>query len=161
MKSVLLCLVTLFFVTAEEVIKVTYAPDGVGVRGASNALEFSPYAMVVTTQRGDLNEIKKVEYYDDKSVILQRGAGSPIAVREGFIGFEPAGGDLSLTLPGTLELTVSLCSPDGKSVALLFCGETTESRLPLHILDRGLASGSYSLVVATNDALFVRSLALR
>lgn len=156
---VLLCVIATV-ASAEEVVKVTYALDGMGTQGASAALEFSQYAMVVAERGGDFNDIQRVEYYDDQSVILNKGGGKPIAVREGFIGFDASGGDLNLTLPQALELSVSLCTPDGKSVALLYCGEYAGETLPLRIKDHGLASGSYSLVVSTSNALFVRSLDL-
>lgn len=162
-RIVLLCmsLITTQLLSAEEVLKVTYAANGIGSQGASSALEFTPYAMVVAAKGGSFSDIERVEFYDDQSVVMTEGRWAPIAVKEGFIGFDATGGALSLTLPKALALTVSLCTPDGKSVAVLYCGESSTARLPLHIGDYGLASGQYSLVVATEEALFVRSLSLR
>ncbi len=107
------------------------------------------------------SQIQKVEFYDDRGVTLTDDTSHPIVVNEGKIAFVEKKRDLFLTLPQELVITVSLYSQDGENVAVLFCGEASKGELALNIKDRGLSSGAYSVLVKTEQALFVRSVALR
>lgn len=145
---------------AEEVVRCTYGTEDNTLQVAGE-LAFSQYAMVIDAKSPNFSDIERVDYYDDQQLLLANEASRPIAVMEGFIGFRSSGGALNVTLPSSLDLTVSLYTPHGEEAAVLFCGMAESGELELAIGDQGLASGKYALVVSTSNALFVRNIVLR
>lgn len=161
---------TLIFATlllptmAEDVMKITLS-DEVSDENLStlSKIVFTENTMVAGATY-NLDDIEKIEFYDDGDVGIENNSHSNSSVSslsKGQIGFSVTASHLSLILPQASNLSVSLYSLSGRKVAELFKGATNAGALNLNLTNNGLATGIYSVVIKTSNTLFVRKLIIK
>ncbi len=159
-KIVLIITVFLLPLMAETVMKITLNSSVTDTELSTlSAIVFTENAMIAGASY-DLDEIQKIEFYDDGSVITDHNATHQ-AVTPGKIGFTITASTLSLTLSETSNLSVTLFSLNGRKVAELFSGTANSGIVDLSLANNNLATGIYSVVVQSETALFVRKIVIQ
>ena len=150
--------------TAEEVMKIT-------LTGSVSEEKLSTFSKIVFTDDAmitgasyTLNEIQKIEFYDDGNSAIADNFNSKQSkslFSQEQIGFLVTSSTLSLTLPKVTKLSVSLFSLNGRKVAELFNGYSGTKILNLSLSKVNLATGLYSVMIKTDNSVYVRKLIIK
>lgn len=164
LKTVLILSLLLQPLMAEEVMKISLSGEVAeeNLSGLSKIV-FEDNAIVAGASY-NLDEIVKIEFYDDNDVVALVSGGEGECARQAFagnIGFVQIANQLQLTLSKPSLLSVSLYRVNGRKVAELFSGTTSAGSLSLSLTEAGLATGVYSVVVKADNTLFVRKLMIK
>ncbi len=103
----------------------------------------------------DLDVVDKITFYDDGTAIIHNDKSS---VAQDKIGFQLNASNLALTVPKASDMTVKIFSVQGRQIAELHKGRVKAGVLDLSIQHLNLATGIYSIVVQSNNQLFVRKI---
>lgn len=164
-KAILISSLLLIPTMAEEVMKISLS-------GSVSEENLSTLSKIVFTENTmvagsnyNLDEIEKIEFYDDGGSIAivdkVQPHSSTTSPARGQIGFSVNASTLSLTLPKASYLSVTLFNLNGQKVAELFSGNANAGGLNLNLTTANLATGVYSVMVKRENTIFARKLIIK
>ncbi len=170
--SFIMVMVLLCSTTAREVMKITYEHYPQGTTYDLVEENLSDLSRVVFTDEDMkvmvgstpafvelINFIEKIEFYEDNysSMVGEKDSDNSLESMH----FSVNNSELSLSLPESTDLSVSLYNVMGRRVAKLYKGHVDDGTLNLNIAKKSVATGVYSLVVKSDSALFVRKVMVK
>ncbi len=119
---------------------------------------------VIADGRHDINSITKISFNHEKN----KGSIVPTSIQKGIsqvskqnLTMSVHGQSLGLSLVEPANLKVSLYSMNGRRVAELFSGYTSESSVNLDLSNSQLAAGIYSVVINANNTQLNQKIAIQ
>lgn len=150
---------------AEEVMKITLSDNTTSKEYLSyfSRIIFNNNMMLAGASYA-IDDIKKIEFYNDDPVsISYQNNHKKYSVSENFnrIGFTQTGNNLKLSLSKPSQLSVSLFSINGRKIAELYNGKVDCGSKSLNFSKYNMAKGFYSVVIKSDNSIFVRKLIIK
>lgn len=140
---------------ARDIMKVTLKDGSVSEEKISQIvqIEFTGNSMV-SLSNYDLDNIQKIEFYDDGTSIAEQKAVKPVQDK---IAIAQHSSKLEITGLKSQTVSVSVYSMNGRKVAELFNGKAA-GMISTDISRLSLGAGVYSIVVRSGSDLFVQKM---
>lgn len=164
-KIFIILLMLLIPLIAEEVMKITLKDNTISREDISyfSRILFDKNMMLASACY-NVDDIEKIEFYNDAPVSISpqnNYKAYPVSKNINQIGFIQTSTNLKLSLSKPSQISVSLFTINGRKIAELFNGKVDYGPKNLNFSQYNLAKGFYSVVIKSDNSIFVRKLIIK